>query len=223
MNRRFDMKFGLSFSFIFQDEDWFKKLILPGLCLLIPFIGWMVVLGWALRIAQNLIAGEASPLPELNFGDDLLSGFFVFLIGFVYSLPADILSAVSGWMGRWYFFDMEYGNLLTGLFSGGIGLLAFFLGLFTSLLALAAIANYAAKGELGAAFRLSEVFDLLKTNFGAWLIVALGTVLALGVIGPLGALACILGVILTLPYGFAIMAHLLGQAYQATKAREIVG
>ena len=216
------MNFGLSFSFIFKDEAWFKKLLLPGLCLLIPFIGWMVVLGWALRIGQNVISGEENPLPDLQFGDDLLKGFFVFLIGFVYSIPANILTTLSGWIGRWQFFNMEYGNLISVIFASGIGLLAFLLGLLTSFLALAAIANYAAKGDLGAAFRLSEVFDLLKANFGGWLVVALGTVLAVGIIGPLGTLACIIGVILTLTYGMAVMGHLIGQAYQASKEKPVV-
>ena len=207
------MNFGLSFSYIFQDEAWFKKLVLPGLCLLIPFIGWMVVLGWALKIAQNVIAGVEQPLPELHFGDDLLKGFFTFLIGFVYSLPVNLLSAFSGWLGRWNFLNMEYGNLFTGLFAGGIGLLAFFLGLLTSLLTIAAISNYAAKGDLGAAFQLKEVWHLLTRNFGGWLLVMLGIILALGIIGPLGTLACIIGVVLTLTYGFGVMGHLIGQAY----------
>jgi hypothetical protein len=212
-NRSISMNFGLSFSFIFQDGEWFKKLVLAGLCMLIPFIGWMVVLGWALRIAQNVINGEKNPLPELKFGDDLLKGFFVFLIGFVYSLPVQILSTLSGWLGRWHFFDVEYGNLVSVILGGGLGLLAFLIGLLTSLLSLAAIANYAAKENLGAAFRLGEVFELLKTNLGGWIVAALGALLALGIIGPLGTLACIIGVVLTLTYGFGVVGHLTGQAY----------
>ena len=207
------MNFGLSFGFVFQDEAWFKKLIMPGLCMLIPVVGWMVTLGWALRVTQNVIAGEEDPLPEINFGSDLLKGFFVFLIGFVYSLPVDLLSMLSGWIGGLNFWRLESGNLITGLFAGGIGLLAFLLGLLTSFLSLAAMANYAAKGDLGAAFRLGEVFELLKNNFVGWLIAALGTILAVGIIGPLGTIACIIGVIVTLTYGTAVMGHLLGQAY----------
>jgi hypothetical protein len=207
------MNFGLSFGFVFKDEAWFKKVILPGLCMLIPIIGWMVALGWALRVTQNVIAGVEKPLPELDFGGDLLKGFFVFLIGFVYSLPVEILSVVSGWIGGLNVFNLEYGDVLTTVFAGGIGLLAFLLGLLTSFLSLAATANYAAKGDLGAAFRLGEVFNLLKNNFGGWLVAALGTVLAVGIIGPLGTIACILGVIVTLTYGLAVMGHLLGQAY----------
>lgn len=213
------MNFGLSFGFVFQDEAWFKKVILPGLCMLIPLVGWMVALGWALRVTQNVIAGSEKPLPELDFGDDLLKGFFVFLIGFVYSLPVELLSVFSGWIGGLNLFNFESGNLLTTLFAGGIGLLAFLLGLFTSFLTLAATANYAAKGNLGAAFQLGEVFELLKKNFGGWLVAALGTVLAVGIIGPLGTVACIIGVIVTLTYGLAVMGHLLGQAYLGSSVK----
>lgn len=214
------MNFGLSFSYIFQDEAWFKKLLLPGLCMLIPIIGWMIALGWSLRITQNVIAGEEKPLPNLDFGNDLLKGFFVFLIGFVYSIPADILSTLSGWISRWGFFNSESGNAILVMFAGGLGFLAFLIGLLTSFLALAAIANYAAKDDLGAAFRFGEVFELLKSNFGGWLVAALGTLLALGIIGPLGTLACIIGVVVTLTYGLGVMGHLTGQAYRQSHKKQ---
>ena len=214
------MNFGLSFSFIFQDQAWFKKLILPGLCMLIPIVGWMIALGWALKVTENVIAGDENPLPDLDFGGDLIKGFFVFLIGFVYSLPASILSTLSGWIGQWGYFNNEFTNLLAVLFGGGLGLLAFLVSLATSILTLAAIANYAAKGEISAAFRLDEVFGLVKDNFGGWLLAALGTILALGVIGPLGTIACIIGVVITLTYGLAVMGHLTGQAFLQSKVKQ---
>lgn len=211
------MNFGLSFSYVFQEEEWFRKLILPGLCMLIPVIGWMIALGWALRITQNVIAGDKNPLPKLDFGNDLLKGFFIFVIGFVYSLPADILSTLSGWLGRWNFYNMEYGNLLTTVFAGRLGLLAFLIGLFTSFMALAVMLNVAAKYDFGAARHLGEVFCLLKSNIGGWLLTALGAILALGIIKPLGSLACILDLAVTLTCGLAILGHLMGQAYQPAK------
>jgi hypothetical protein len=39
------MDFGLSFSYVFEDKDWFKKIAIPALCALIPVIGEFVVLG----------------------------------------------------------------------------------------------------------------------------------------------------------------------------------
>jgi hypothetical protein len=207
------MNFGLSFSYIFKDQDWFRKLLIPALCMLIPIVGWMVSLGWALRVAKNVMDGVENPLPELDFGGDILRGFFAFLIGFIYSLPVSILSSISGWISNWHFYDGNAVMLGLGLVTGVIGLLAFALGLVTTFLSLGAIANYIAKDDFSAAFRLGEVWRLVTSNIGDWLLVMFGMILAVGLIGPLGTIACIIGVILTLTYGLAVTGHMLGQAY----------
>ncbi len=99
-----------------------------------------------------------------------------------------------------------------GIFTGVFGLIAFLAGLVTSFLSMGAIANYIAKDDFGAAFRLGEVWKMLMDNIGDWVIVALGSVLAVGIIGPLGTVACVIGVILTMTFGVAVMGHLMGQA-----------
>lgn len=213
------MNFSLGFGFIFQDKEWFKKLILPGLVLLIPIVGWMITLGWALRVTKNVISGVEEPLPDLDFGGDIIRGFFAFLISFIYSLPVSALSTITGWFGNWNISGNSASYTLIGVFTALIGLAAFVLGLVTSFITLPAIANYIAYDDFGAAFRLGEVFGLIKTNFGGWLIVALGSLLAVGLIAPLGAIACIIGLVVTIPYSFAVMGHLMGQAYVETRSK----
>jgi hypothetical protein len=207
------MNFGLSFSYIFDDEDWFKKLLFPALCMLIPVIGWMVAVGWALKAAKNVMDGVEKPLPNLDFGNDILRGFFAFLISFIYSLPVSLLTSVSGWISGWNVYNSDAAMWGLGIFTGTIGLVAFLLGIVTAFLSLGAIANYIAKDEFGAAFRFGEVWKLLTGNLGDWLLVALGTLLAVGIIGPLGTVACVIGVILTMTFGLAVTGHLMGQAY----------
>lgn len=206
------MNFGLSFSYIFEDPDWFKKLLLPGLCMLIPVVGWMVAVGWALKATKNVMDGVENPLPDLDFGNDILRGLFAFLISFVYSLPVSILSTVSGWISGWNMHNSDIATWGLGLFSGAIGLVAFLLGVVTAFLSLGAIANYIAKDDLGAAFRLGEVWKLLMNNLGDWVLVALGSLLAVGIIGPMGTVACVIGVVLTMTFGLAVTGHLMGQA-----------
>ena len=207
------MNFSLGFGYIFQDKEWFKKLVLPGLVMLIPIVGWLVTLGWALRVTKNVISGIEEPLPDLDFGGDILRGLFAFLISFIYSLPVSALSTLTGWFANW-----NSGNFnLIGLFAALVGLAAFILGLVTSFFSLPAIANYIAKDDFAAAFRLGEVFGLIKANFGGWLLVALGTLLAVGLIAPLGTIACVIGIVITIPYSLAVMGHLMGQAYVKTQ------
>lgn len=206
------MNFGLSFSYIFADEDWFKKLLLPALCMLIPVVGWMVAVGWALKAAKNVIDGVENPLPDLDFGNDILRGLFAFLISFVYSLPVTFLTSLSGWISGWNINNNEIATWGVGLITAVIGLVAFLLGVVAAFLSLGGVANYIAKDDLGAAFRLGEVWKLLTSNLGDWVLVALGTVLAVGIIGPLGTIACVIGVVLTMTFGLAVMGHLIGQA-----------
>jgi hypothetical protein len=178
----------------------------------------MVAMGWALRVARNVMNGAEQPLPELDFGGDLLRGFFGFLIGFIYTLPSSILSTFSGWIEGLSMHGSSEVIWGAALFTSLVGVVSFFLGLFTSFLGLGAVANYIAKDDFGAAFRLGEVWQLVTANAGDWILVMVGTFIALGLIGPLGTIACVVGVILTLTYGLAVSGHLLGQAYaQAQK------
>ncbi|NLC14014.1 MAG: hypothetical protein GX768_08235, partial [Chloroflexi bacterium] len=43
------MNFGKAFTFIFDDERWFDKLIVPILVSLIPIVGMMAFTGYLLR------------------------------------------------------------------------------------------------------------------------------------------------------------------------------
>ena len=214
------MNFGLSFSYIFKDKDWFMKLLLPAVCMLIPVVGWMVTLGWALKVTRNVIEGKENPLPDLVFGEDILRGFFAFLISFVYSLPISIITSISGMIDKWAFNQNEYTMLGITLVTGVLGLLAFLLGIVTSFFGTAAIAHYIAKDDISAAFRFDEVYKVLTANLGDWVTVALGIVLAVGIIGPMGTIACVIGVFLTMTFGQAVMGHLIGQAY--LKSRPLV-
>jgi len=207
------MNFGLSFSYIFKDKDWFMKLLLPAVCMLIPVVGWMVTLGWALKVTRNVMEGKENPLPDLVFGEDILRGFFAFLITFVYSLPVSIITSLSGMVDSWQFNQNEYTMIGTTLIMSVLGLVAFLLGIVTSFFGTAAIAHYIAKDDVGAAFRFKDVYKVLTANLGDWVIVAFGTMLAVGIIGPMGTIACVIGVFLTMTFGLAVMGHLIGQAY----------
>ncbi len=69
-------------------------MLLPALCLLIPVVGWMVTVGWALKVTRNVIDGVESP-PEHRLWHDILRGFFAFLISFVYSLPVTLITSIG--------------------------------------------------------------------------------------------------------------------------------
>ncbi len=213
------MNFGLAFSYVFKDENWFKKIAIPAVCSLIPVVGPFVTSGWALKVAKNVIEGnEEHALPELEFGADLGRGFMGFLITAIYNLPVVILCGIAG--AIFGFGGDADQTVMTILFilGGCLGLLGIILSLLIAFLSVIGIANYLAKGEFKAAFKFKEIFAMLKKSFVSWLLVVAGQLLATGIIAPLGTIACVIGVFLTTAYGLAVYTHLMGQAYNQSAA-----
>lgn len=208
------MDFGLAFSYVFKDPDWFKKVAIAAVVGLIPIIGQMIVLGWALNITKRVMNHDPNPLPDVDFGADLQRGFYAFVIGFVYALPITVLS------GMLSIFDSIVANTSSSngaavavtAVSSCFGLFSFLYGIVIAFVIPAAYTNYLSKNSLGAGFALSEIFQQVWSHLGVYFIVVLGTLVA-GLIVPLGLIACIIGVLLTYAYSMAIMGHLYGQAH----------
>ncbi len=209
------MDFGRAFSFVFDDEDWIKKVGIGGLLSLIPIIGIFVVLGWGLEITKRVIKGDAEVLPDwTDFGGYLTKGFLVFLIAFVYTLPVLLIQGCSSLP---FLFENADDTLYT-IFT----IVTICFGCFTALYSLAAylvlpaaIGRYAATGELAQAFKLGEIFKTVRDNLGTYGLVLLGGIVA-SLVSSLGTIACVIGVIFTMVYGLAINGHLWGQAYNVS-------
>jgi hypothetical protein len=215
------MDFGLAFSYVFKDEDWFKKVAIPALCGLIPVIGPMIVSGWSLKAAKNVIDGNVeNALPELDFGADLGRGFMAWLITLIYNLPAAILIAIASGLFTAGANADQGVSILLYVLGGCAGLIGVLLVLLVMFLGVVAVANYLATGQFGAAFKFSELFGMLK-SFGPWALAVLGSIIGLGLIAPLGSIACGIGALLTLAYGSAVYAHLLGQAYVKSHVEQV--
>jgi hypothetical protein len=217
------MQFGLAFTFPFQDTNWVKKILLMALISIIPIVGQIVVLGWVLEIARRVIKSEQPTLPEsIDFGGWLMKGIMGIVVAFVYSLP---LIVIYGCMGVGMFvvpmlqLDSNTTGILMTVFSLCFSCVIIILAVLEGLIMPAALGNYAATGELGAAFRFGDVIGLVRAAPTAYLLVLVGAIAA-GFIGGLGAIACLIGVLATQAYSMTVMGHLYGQAYLAAKAKQ---
>jgi hypothetical protein len=218
------MDFGLSFSYVFKDREWFKKLAIPALCSLIPVVGQFIIAGWGLKATKNVIDGKVeNALPNLDFGGDLGRGFLAAVITFLYSLPIAVLVGLSSLLFSFTGDSTsEFLAVILMIFGACLGLFALLFGILIAFMSVAGVANFVAKGQFGAAFKFKEVFGLLKKSFVSWLLVIIGQVIALGIIAPLGAIVCVIGVLLTTAYGIAVYSHLLGQAYNQSASPVLV-
>jgi hypothetical protein len=209
------INFGKAFTFIFDDERWFDKLVVPVLVSLIPIIGAMALTGYVLRTIKNVIQNEVDPLPDFQFGEDLERGFRFFLVGLVYSLP---MMLVVGLM-MIPLFTLNNNESVSALgvivlILGGLMLLAY--GLFLMLIQPISMANFAVKDTFASGFELRNFFKRLGNNFTAWLLVIAGMVLA-SIISPMGTIVFGLGAFITTAYSQLMVAHLTGQAYVASE------
>lgn len=217
------MKFGDAFTYVFQDPDWFKKIIIPGLVgLLVPIIGQMVLLGWSLKATLNVIRNNPNPLPDMDFGGDLGRGFKAWVVGLVYGipmfifyLPIMILSIVAGESGE------QSMAVIVAIAGACFGFLMLLYGILMSLMLPAAYARVAVEDTIGAGLAFKEVFKMVKNNIVTYLLILVGS-LAAGFISSLGSIACVIGIFLTVPYGMAIMGHLYGQGYLEARNLETV-
>ena len=208
------MDFGLAFSYVFEDEDWVKKLALASvLCLTV--IGIIPVLGWGLEVIRRVIKEDPEPLPNwTEFGQYFVKGLLVILVGFVYSLPIIVVGSCNAGAGALLGNTGEdFATPLIWILTTCLSCLYVLYGLGISLVIPAALGNYAASGEFGSVFKLGEIFRIVKDNLGNYGLVFLGLLLS-NIIAPLGAVACGIGAAITSAYAILFNSHLMGQAYK---------
>lgn len=211
------MDIGKAFSFVFEDEEWISKMLIGGLISLIPIVGQLAALGYALKVAQNVAQGNPRPLPRWGeFGDHLMRGLYDLVIRLVYSLPIIILAVlfacVAGLAGgassgrR----AQEQVGALFGVLGVCLVPIMLVLGLLVTLVAYAALGRFVATNNLGAALRIGEVIGLVRKSLGPWAMVLVVSILA-GLVGGLGAIACGVGALFTGFYAQCVIGHALGQ------------
>jgi Protein of unknown function (DUF4013) len=209
------MDLGKAFGFVFEDEKWVSKVLLGGLFLIIPIVNFAVI-GYMLKVAQNVAQGSPRPLPEWGeFGDHFIRGLHGIAIQIVYQLPTLIVYGV--------FFCVilaaggASGSDRSGDGVGAIGALGlcllpliFILALAGAFLSYVAAGRYVATNTLSEAFKFSAVIASARGNLGTWLMLLLVVILA-GFVGSLGAIACGVGALFTSFYAQCVIGHALGQ------------
>jgi hypothetical protein len=221
------MNFGRAFGFFFEDEQWIKKILLGSLIALIPVVGQLAIMGYALAVLRNVRAGEARPLPDWSgFGSYLVDGLKFLVVTLVYAIPIIILACPLALVSVLPFATQRYQDLVAPLVGVAVVVgagLACLVGLYVALLALLRPVlqiRYAETGEIGPCLRVGEVVRYFGRNFGPIFISLLVSFL----VG--GALTFVLGAIsfglLALPASVwmaAFSGHLFGQVARGAEAQ----
>ncbi len=224
------MDFGKAFTFMFEDPEWLRKLgigTLVGLIglifspVLLGLIPLLMLLGYSLDVVRNVMDGKQHPLPEWdNWGGFLARGFKLCAAIFIWCLPIILVSIPMG-----------IGGALTDQQNGAGGMqaigalllicgscLILLWGIFVTLISPAIYTRLAATNRFTSAFELGKLWAFTRDNIGNVIIAILLTGLAgliASFIAPLGLIALVIGVAITLPFAmlwsYLVQAHLFGQ------------
>jgi hypothetical protein len=220
------MDIGRSFTFITEDEDWLRKVLIGGLISLIPIVGQLYMAGYVIQVIKNTIEGREVPLPEVteDFGEKLLKGLMSVLIAMIYFIPVMIVGGISG-VGSALLSsaaaDTDAAEAIGSVMAlWGIcsGCVSFVLGLAISLLLPFAWGKYAETAQFGDAFKFGELFALLKANLGPTIIAILVSTAAGIIAGIAGTILCGIGFFFTGFFAQLVTAFLYGTVYREAKA-----
>ncbi|MFV9506138.1 MAG: DUF4013 domain-containing protein [Oscillochloridaceae bacterium umkhey_bin13] len=212
------MDIGKAFSYVFEDEQWISSILICGLMIFIPIIGWLAIAGYGLEAARNVAQNNPRPLPKWNnFGEKISLGWNWLLISLFYALPVIILStlfacipAFAGMAGATGS-DEVVGAMVAMSVSLMLCLMPILilLGLAIQVLIFPAALRYLQTGSLGAALQFREVIAMVRSDLSGWVVVLLLYLLA-SLVMQVGSIV-VIGIIFTMPYGQAFFGHILGQ------------
>jgi hypothetical protein len=227
---------GKSISFTFEDEDWPTKIVIGAAFLLIPIVGSIAAFGYMLRLMESVIRGEERPLPAWDdLGDMLAKGALLFVAQLVYAIPllimicAPLVLVIPLVMPLALAGESEELQAALGGTSAiaicGVSCLAFLYWLFLLLIGPAIMIQLVRTRQLGACFRVGELFNYITSRTGDYLTaVAVAIGISLGgsavimtmssILGIIPCIGTIIGIIISLPVYFLIfvmIGHLYGQ------------
>lgn len=226
-------------SLKYPSSNW-KKVLILGVMILFSFliIPLFIVLGYFIRVLKASLAG-LEDLPEFDeWVDMIVDGIKVLLVGIVYSLPAIVIMVVS-MIAIWGSLSSITAIQSTGMspttalgMFTGIG----FIGMIVAILYMLiitpilyiAIANMAYNEELGAAFRVSEIFGLISqigwVDLIVWYVVVIliGFVVSFigGIIGIIPIIGGIIAALTVYPYYNIFLSRAIAWLYASAFPEE---
>lgn len=177
----------------FKDPEWKNKFIIGSalalagtLIPLVGLLGLLVVYGYALIIMRQVMQGEAPKLPKWDkLGEMFIDGLKAMVSSLGYFIPVVLISCCS----LLFLFTAMFGgialssNSTRGVNAGfplmfiawelgffvtiGIVTLLFILGIIPTPIA---VGQYARTGEIGAGYRVREVWQILRSNMSGFLL-----------------------------------------------------
>ena len=191
-----ELDLGEAFTFALRSPRWRRKLLIAALCVLflwVLLVPYFLLVGYVVDLARNVRNGRHE-LPEWDhLGRKLKDGLLINLLLVIWNVPGVVLSSFEGTA------LVPVGDLL---------------GLLVLLVQPAIWSQYLQRG-FRACFDIAAIARRIKFNLGLTIVVG-ALVIVLSAMAISGAIALLIGVLLTLPYAGWISAYIIGTYARAT-------
>lgn len=215
-----NIDFGRPFTFLFEDQDWMKKLLmgaLYGLGTMLCYAGLIGLFGYQKRILLAAAEGRDVPVPEIDPGQDFAEGFKVLLIVLGYYGPG-ILMYVCGGFGGAIIGGAANDDAVGGLVTLGGYCLALPLFLVGQFMLPVGIIRFADQNSVGAAFQIGEVIATVRENFVNVLLVFVVKI-ATGIVAQFTILLLCIGIFAGLAWAKMAEAQAYGQLLRIVRQK----
>jgi Protein of unknown function (DUF4013) len=187
------MDAGASFTYMLKQDGFITKLLIGGVLMFIPILGWALVAGYALRTMRAVSDGD-STLPEwTDWGDLFIKGLLMWVVSLVFNVPGLILGRLGA-----------VGSLLSALWS-----------IVVLVVLPAALLRFATRDNFAAAFEFSAIIDFIKANSSNYILAIILGVVA-SIIAAFGVILVVIGLAFTYFWAAMVWSHLMGSVYRAS-------
>ncbi len=218
-----NIDFGRSFTFVGEDPDWIKKILIGGAFTLAcaVLVGVPFVLGYFSRTLRNVAGGAATPLPEWDdLGGLFEEGLRPTAVYLLHVLALMVVLAVFGGALLLPFFVLSGGKNPAGAIEplAALAILALYAVVMLLSFALAAylpaaLMRAALRGSVGDGFAWRENLGFIRDNLANY-VLALVSYLLASFLAQFGLLLCCVGVFPAMFWSYLVLAFALGQTFR---------
>ena len=189
-----------------KDKEWFKKCLVMGLLMLIPFAGALNLSGWMRTIAERRMAGgeDMNTLPDANL-DYMGAGWRMFLaylpmlgIMMLVMMVGGICAAVATQVGGRHGGEQVAVAIVVVMYLGIIAM-----ALAMSVVGPAITFLHIVEGEAWSSVQFKRIWDVMKRGGVQYLLLFVAMLVA-GMIAQLGVFACYFGMFVSIPFAQAM-------------------
>jgi hypothetical protein len=218
-----------AFNFLFDHPSWMTILLMAGVCVLIPLIGQIVLIGYQFVLIEALLRGDGRTFPEFDFGqftNYLMRGLWPWLAQLIGQFVAAIPIYILFFGGMMCFMGVI--SAAGDEAVAGVGMLVMMVFMFVGAFAACALMmliitpmtiRAGLSQELGEAFKFGWVKDFIGRTWKEMLIFALVMMAGSVVLMMIGYAVFCVGALAAFAVIMMANAHMYYQLYELYLAR----